>query len=176
MRYRILLFILACCFVGNTIAKDETGNYTLYLVRHAEKHLDGRPDPGLTKYGTGRSELLAYWLSDRDIKDVWSSDYKRTRETAEPVLSRFGLQISIYDAGNLGALSEKLLSRKNNAVIVGHSNTTPDLARLLCQCDINDMDEMEHDRLIVVSVTDNGTNVETYRQNNPPQPWPAITK
>jgi broad specificity phosphatase PhoE len=176
MRYRILLIILACCVIGNTFATDENNSYSLYLVRHAEKFADGRQDPGLTKYGIGRSERLAYLLKDRNIEDVWSSDYKRTRETTEPLLATLDLKLKIYDARDLGALVENLMSRRNNALIVGHSNTTPDLARILCQCDIADMEETEHDRLIVVSVTDNGTHVEIIQQSNPPQPWPAIAK
>jgi len=176
MYFRTLLMIIACCFVGNLSATEKDGSYNLYLIRHAEKYQDGRQDPGLTKYGIGRAELLADLLADKDIKDVWSSDYKRTRETAEPLLSLLALEMSIYDARDLPVLAEKLMNRQNNAVVVGHSNTTPELARLLCQCDIDDMDDSEYDRLIVVSVTETGVQVETFRQRNPPKPWPTIAR
>ena len=67
--------------------------------------------------------------------------------------------------GDLPALANELLEDRNNALIVGHSNTTPDLTRRLCQCDISDMDESEYDLLFVVSVFGGETKVETLRQS-----------
>lgn len=43
---------------------------------------------------------------------------------------------------------------------------TPELARLLCDCKIEDMDESEYDRLIVISVVDGKSRVVTLQQNN----------
>ena len=166
MRLRILLFLLACCFIGNATATGKDSGYTLYLVRHAEKQADGSRDPALTETGKKRSEQLAVWFQKKDITEIWSSDYKRTRDTARPLLTRLDLELSIYDPGNLPGLVKELLHKKRTALIVGHSNTTPELARLLCGCFIEDMDESEHDRLIVVSVTDTETQVKTLQQNH----------
>jgi len=170
MRYRILLFILTCCFVGNTHATDKNNSYTLYLVRHAEKQLDGSRDPVLTVTGENRAEQLANWFQHKDIRVIWSSDYHRTRDTAKPLLSRLGLKLSIYDPGDLPGLASQLLQKQRTALIVGHSNTTPDLARLLCDCFIEDMDESEHDRLIVVTIDSTGTKVKTLQQHQLFQP------
>jgi 2,3-bisphosphoglycerate-dependent phosphoglycerate mutase len=170
LRSRILLILLIACLTACTTAPASKDNYTLYLVRHAEKQADGSRDPELTEAGTQRSENLARWFEDKDIRDIWSSDYKRTRDTAKPTLSKLGLKLKIYDAHDLSALSETLLSNQNNALIVGHSNTTPELARLLCNCEIEDMDESEYDRLIVISIDNSGAQVRTLTQNNLPQP------
>jgi phosphohistidine phosphatase SixA len=70
-----------------------------------------------------------------------------------------------YDPGNQSALIKQLLDRQHNALIVGHSNTIPELARLLCKCKIEDMDDSEHDRLIVVAVIDGATMIGTLQQN-----------
>ena len=164
MRIQILLILLSCCFIGNASAAGKDGNYTLYLVRHAEKQSDGSRDPALTQAGKQRAERLAAWLQDEDIQNIWSSDYIRTRDTAMPMLSNPGLELSIYDPRDLAALAENLLEKQHNAVIVGHSNTTPELARLLCHCDIQDMDESEYDRLIVVSVASGEARAETLQQ------------
>ena len=165
MRVQMLLFLLAACLVGCATAPEADTSYKLYLVRHAEKQPDGSRDPVLTETGEHRYEQLANWFQDKDINDIWSSDYKRTRDTAKPLLSRLGLELIIYDPRDLPALAGHLLNRQHNALIVGHSNTTPDLARLLCHCDIEDMDESEYDRLIVVSVTDGKTQVEILQQD-----------
>ena len=49
MQLRILLIFSACCFISNTYAIDSDSAFTLYLVRHAEKQLNGSRDPALTK-------------------------------------------------------------------------------------------------------------------------------
>lgn len=170
MQSRILLFLLICCLTACTTAPVSQENYNLYLVRHAEKQTDDGRDPELTEAGMHRAENLAGWFEDKDIRYVWSSDYKRTRDTAKPTLSKLGLKLKIYDAHDLSALSETLLSNQDNALIVGHSNTTPELARLLCDCDIDDMDDSEYDRLILISIDSSGARVGTLTQNNLPQP------
>ncbi len=165
MRIRLLIVLLACCFISNTNASDEDANYTLYLVRHAEKQQDGGRDPELTKEGKARSKQLANWFQDKNIKDIWSSDYKRTRDTAQPLVSRLGLKLSVYDPRDLAGLAVKLRKNQRTALIAGHSNTTPELARMLCDCSIEDMDESEYDRLIVISVTSGKTEARTLEQD-----------
>jgi len=164
MRIRILIFLLACCFVCSANANDASNSFKLYLVRHAEKQLDGGSEAVLTEAGKKRSQQLANWFADKDIQDIWSSDYIRTRDTAKPSVSQLGLDLNIYDAGKLADLAEKLLEKQRTALIVGHSNTTPDLARLLCHCFIEAMDDAEYDRLIVISVRDGKTRVKTLQQ------------
>ena len=166
MRLRVLIVILACCFIGNTTASDTDNSYTLYLVRHAEKQSDGSRDPALTEAGRNRSEQLANWCQDKGITEIWSSDYKRTRDTANPLVTRLSLELSIYDPRNLADLVKELSHQQRTALIVGHSNTTPELARLLCDCFIEDMDESEYDRLIVISVVGSRPQVRTLRQNH----------
>jgi len=170
MRLRILIFFLTCCFIGNATAADKDSSYTLYLVRHAEKQADGSRDPALTEIGKHRSEQLAVWLQDKNITETWSSDYKRTRDTAKPLATGLGLELTIYDPGNLPDLVKKLRRHQRTALIVGHSNTTPELARLLCNCFVEDMDESEYDRLIVISISNTETRVRTLQQNHLLQP------
>ena len=166
MRIRFLFLFLLCCSFANAGASQQDNNYTLYLVRHAEKQADGSHDPALSGTGRSRSEQLATWLQDNDIQDIWSSDYRRSRDTAMPLLSMLGLELKLYDPRDLPALVSELLENHNNAVIVGHSNTTPELACLLCHCVIADMDESEYDRLIVVSINGQETRVETLAQSS----------
>ena len=170
MHLRILLVLFACCLTGNVSATDNDHTFTLYLVRHAEKQQDSSRDPELTEPGRYRAGQLAKWLLDKNISDIWSSDYKRTRDTAKPLLSSLGLELNIYDPRNLTTLAEQLRTKAHMAFIVGHSNTTPELARLLCQCSIADMEESEYDRLIVISVDGSKTQVKTLQQNHLRQP------
>jgi phosphohistidine phosphatase SixA len=165
MRILVLFILMLAVVIGSACTAQPDDDYTLYLVRHAEKQADKGKDPGLTEAGNYRSEQLAQWLQNKGIRKIWSSDYQRTRNTAGPLVSKLGLKISLYDPRDLPALANELLEDGNNALIVGHSNTTPDLTRLICQCDINDMDESEYDLLFVVSVSDGETKVEILRQS-----------
>lgn len=169
MYIRFLLIVLSFCLSGNTMATND-GPFTLYLVRHAEKLQDDSRDPELTEAGKLRADKLAGWLNGKDITDVWSSDYIRTRDTATPFATENKLDLKIYDPRDLDKLAEQLLKNQHNAYVVGHSNTTPQLARILCQCTIADMNESEYDRLIVISVDEGETQVKTLNQKTLFQP------
>lgn len=165
MRISVLLVIFSCGIIGSAQVSGQETSYTLFLVRHAEKQADGSHDPKLTETGKKHSMQLANWFEDKNIREIWSSDYRRTRNTAAPLLSRLGLELDIYDPGDQVNLAAKLLARQNTALVVGHSNTIPELARLICHCLIKDMDESEHDRLIVISVNSTEIRVSTLEQN-----------
>jgi broad specificity phosphatase PhoE len=170
MRISILLAIISCCIIGSAQVPGKETGYILFLVRHAEKQVDGSHDPGLTETGKKRSIQLANWFADKNIREIWSSDYRRTRNTATPLLSRLGIELGIYDPGDQVSLAANLLQRQNNALVVGHSNTIPQLARLICRCLISDMDKSEHDRLIAISVNGAEIRVRTLRQSHSFQP------
>jgi broad specificity phosphatase PhoE len=162
--------ILTFCCVAGAAAHSGDDGFSLYLVRHAEKQADGSQDPALTPAGKRRSELLAGWLADKEILKVWSSDYKRTRDTAIPLLNDSGLELAIYDPRDQDAFATTLLREQQNAVIVGHSNTVPELARLLCHCDVDEMAESEYGRLLVISVAHGEISIQTLQQDQLFQP------
>ena len=121
--------------------------FGIHLFRHAEKQA-GSPDPGLTELGQARAEFIAHYLGSdpTTVKQVWSSDYARSRDTAMPLADKLGVEIRLYDPRNLPALREKLLQEKSDAVVIGHSNTTPELAAILCDCKIESMAESDYER------------------------------
>ena len=59
---------------------------TVVVVRHAEKVMDGSPDPALTDEGQARAALLARFFGDRRLKDhidaIYVSPALRNRLTA----------------------------------------------------------------------------------------------
>jgi len=164
MRCGILALILLACVAGTAVAGESGDHYELYLVRHAEKLADDGDDPGLTEEGKRRSEQLAGWIRDKGIEDIWSSDYRRSRDTAIPLAGMLDKELKFYDPHDLPALAASLRANQRNALVVGHSNTTPDLARLLCVCFIPDMDDSDYDQLIVVGVSGENRSVEILSQ------------
>jgi phosphohistidine phosphatase SixA len=163
MRGRILI-LFVCITVAASVGKA-SDHYTLYLVRHAEKLLDDGDDPGLTDAGMQRSAQMAGWLRDKGITDIWSSDYRRSRDTAAPLAAMLGSELQLYDPRDLPTLVKNLRENRHNALIVGHSNTTPDLARLLCVCVVGDMDDTDYDQLLVVTVAGDDTVVKVLSQD-----------
>lgn len=111
-------------------AENEQTSATYYLVRHAEKELSG-DDPVLSAAGYARAEALASTLSGVEFDGVFSTDTRRTRDTAAPTLADTNLALQLYDGRALDVFAKEMLKLDGNYLIVGHSNTTPQLAEAL---------------------------------------------
>lgn len=123
---------------------------TVFLVRHAEKVDDSR-DPELSEVGRQRALELVKILGSAKIDYIHSSDYIRTRKTAEPIARSYGITTEIYDAGDLESLVQKLRKYGGTHLVVGHSNTTPSVVDLLGGDSGSAIDEAsEYDRLYIV--------------------------
>ena len=129
------------------------GIYTIYLVRHSEKEVSASmygSDPPLTPCGKKRSESLSKFLKDVPIEVIYSTDYIRTKNTALPTAQLKGLDIQQYDGEALEDFSKVLLRRKQDALVVGHSNTTGVLAGLLTGQEIGEFDLDIYNRIYQV--------------------------
>ncbi|PKI17763.1 SixA phosphatase family protein [Colwellia sp. 12G3] len=121
-------------------------NFTLYLVRHAEKQTDSK-NPALTQCGKERAKQLATLLSTANIKSIYSTSYQRTLSTAAPLSNAQKIAIKNYNPQQLEQFSLHLKQRKENALIVGHSNTTPQLTQLLSNHNVAELSEKEFQNL-----------------------------
>ena len=119
------------------------------LVRHAEKVDDSR-DAELSETGRARAEVLAALLKDMKIDTIYSSDYIRTRDTARPLAEALGLELELYNPGDLEALATKLRAAEGRILVVGYSNTTPRLVGLIGGEPGTDIADDEYDRLYIV--------------------------
>lgn len=136
MKNFIFLFvflIFACSSSEDANAQNEKDIFTIYLVRHSEKDLfaNNPLDPPLSPCGEQRSENLSSFLKDVHLDVIYSTDYVRTKSTARPTANAKGLEIEQYDAQELKDFSQLLIDRQQDALVVGHSNTTGVLAGLL---------------------------------------------
>lgn len=127
----------------------------IFLVRHAERADDGmmtgEEDPHLSDTGYARAELLATLLQDVGLTHIHSSDYIRTRETGAPAASRAGLEVVTYDVRALEDFAEELLATPGRHLVVGHSNSTPQLVAALGGDPHGEIQTMEYDRLYLLS-------------------------
>lgn len=168
MKIKLIFLLVAlsvCCACENDSVNRATSNnlHGVYLVRHAEK-LTGK-DPSLTNAGKERAETLAQFMSDKELTHIHSTNYKRTLETAAPVAAQTDIEIQIYDPSNLETFAGVLQSTPGIHLVVGHSNTTPQLARALGADPGSEIDEQsEYDRLYVIHLSPGvpTNNIERY--------------
>ncbi len=141
----------ALMIIGLTVCLLPAGQAaTLYLVRHAEKQSD-QSDPELTTQGQCRAVFLAELLHASGIEEVFSTDYRRTQATAMPLANRLGVEVTRYDPRQLELLAKQLADSTTDTLVVGHSNTTPELVRLLGGS-AADMPETDYQRLYQISI------------------------
>ncbi len=142
-------------------ALDEARPPTVvYLVRHAEKSEINPSDPGLSEAGQTRAAVLTHLLKDAPLDAVWSTDTRRTRNTAAAVAEAADLAVELYDPRGIAAFAESLKARGGRHLVVGHSNTTPGLVEALGGDPGSGIVDPEYDRFYIVTVGPTG-HVET---------------
>lgn len=164
---KLCLFVVCTLLLPSCLASD---NFTLYLVRHAEKQADTK-NPALTQCGKERARQLATLLSTANIKSIYSTSYQRTMSTAAPLSNKQNIAIKNYDPRQLELFAVHLKQRKENALVVGHSNTTPQLTELLSEEKIPPMSEKQYQSLYQLQYIDGSLAVTTLTQPytcNPP--------
>lgn len=135
----------------------------VFLVRHAERAEDGTSDPPISDVGAERSRLLAEMLSDVGLTHIHTTDLNRTRSTGQPAADAAGLGMTVYDPRDLHAVANEISSTPGRHLVLGHSNTTPELVAALGGDPGLPIDEMEYDRLYIVTVTVDGVSTVLLR-------------
>ncbi|MEO5754828.1 MAG: phosphoglycerate mutase family protein [Chthoniobacterales bacterium] len=125
----------------------------IFLVRHAERADAGGPaqsDPGLSQIGRARAATLATQLRDANIATIYSSEFKRTQQTAAPLAASLGIKVQTVPAKEDKALLARLKNGEGNAFVVGHSNTVPENIRALGVSTPVTIGESDYDDLFLV--------------------------
>ncbi len=123
--FSLLLTVLAACLFTSC------STTTVYIVRHAEK-VDETDSTDLSPAGKQRAMALANTLADRGIDSIFTTPYRRTRQTAEPLAQRLAIRSVAYPASPPDALVRRVNRMRNQTiVVVGHSNTILPIARRL---------------------------------------------
>lgn len=139
LRFRIFPTVIFFLLCAAPVAYGQSTAKTIVLVRHAEKmaatEMDKTGDVDLSPDGRERAQRLMNAIS-RKYKphEIFSTAYKRTRQTAEPTAKKRGKEIQTYDpAKHADLVAQMMASKTDHYLIVGHSNTIPALANLLAK-------------------------------------------
>lgn len=161
----VTLLIAFAVFCQTAIAQEEFKPITVFVVRHAEKENEPKQDPPLTKEGVARSQELARILAGANIKAIYTSQFARTKLTAEPLVAKSGAAVTSLtlkpNPSNLRLISDestaelinKIMQRPGESVLViGHSNWMPDVIKMLGGDTVPTIDEQKFDDLFIVTV------------------------
>ncbi len=127
------------------------GETSLLITRHADRIAS---QDALSPEGLVRAQELVHVGEKSGVVAIYHSDTERARQTATPLATALGLTPVVYPANNTDALVSQILAdhRGEKVLIVGHSNTVPQLISAAGGPSIPDIAADEFDNLFVVSV------------------------
>jgi len=159
----VLTTLLLCVVMAS--AQDNFQPKTVFLIRHAEREDEPRQDPPLKKEGVARAQELARLLANAGIKAIYTSQFARTKQTAEPLATKLGLTLAAISlksnpanprqiaAESTSEVVNKIMERTGeNVLVVGHSNSIPDVIKMLGGDVVPTIDERKFDDLFIVTV------------------------
>jgi len=148
---RAACLLLLAAFVVPAAAEAQNA---VIVVRHAENKGDK-----LTEAGVRRAERLASMLRGAGVTAIYSTDTKRTIGTATPLSKALEVPIRIYGSGGGQAPIDatafvRQLARDHSGdivLVVGHSDTIPDLLKALrCPGEVTIAPDSHDDLFVVV--------------------------
>jgi phosphohistidine phosphatase SixA len=134
------------------------------IVRHAEKAAYGGNDPDLSSAGHARADALARILKDSGITAIFTSEFKRTQETAAPAATSTHVTPTVVAAKDTGALVGKLHQLNGNALVVGHGDTIPNIVKALGINSSVNIPDADYSELFIVIL---GDKPELFRLHYP---------
>lgn len=148
----MLLFVF---MISTTIsyAQDDPTNY--YFIRHAEKDRSDatNKNPNLTTEGEKRAQDWSMILKDIELDAVYSTNYNRTLQTANPTAQSQNLEVIKYDPRALYDDVFQTATRGKNVLIVGHSNTTPAFVNtVIKEKKYDNIDDSNNGNLYVITI------------------------
>jgi phosphohistidine phosphatase SixA len=140
---------------------------TVFLVRHAEKaEIPNDNNPPLNEMGRWRAQVLAHTLGKAGIKAIYTSQYLRTKQTAEPLAKQLGITPTVVTLNPSSTNPREISSESILAIVrdiqqrhageavlvVGHTNSVPPVIRMLRSDVVPAIDEQTFDNLFVLTI------------------------
>lgn len=164
-RGRPVLFVIAM-LLGGSVRATSAADQVVFIVRHAERATTpaGQPagpgmmadDPPLSPAGHERATKLAAILASSEVKHIFTTEYLRTRETAAPAAERLNIKPVMGAARDPQTLIDRIKAVQGNVLVVGHSNSVPDLLTRLGVKQAITIGDNEFDNLFIVVRRDAG--------------------
>lgn len=126
---------------------------TVILIRHADRTSSTNSDPPLNTKGEARAQQLIHVLGQSGIEALYHSHFTRSKQTAQPLVAHLpGIATKQIDAA-LEIKNDILANHAGKAVLViGHSDTVPDLINQLSESHMPMINDREFDNLFIVTL------------------------
>jgi broad specificity phosphatase PhoE len=156
---RTLAVVLTIGCVLGVATAAAAADQVIFVVRHAERAdaAGGPPpagmmanDPPLSAAGIERARRLAALLASADVKHIFTSEFQRTRQTAAPLSEATRIPPVTASSRDASALAQQVRSAAGNVLVVGHSNTVPDLLKELGVTTPVAIGDTEYDNVFVL--------------------------
>ena len=132
MRRAASMMMIAMLVVlsGCSSARQASITPDIYVMRHLHTPA-GVTDPDLTKDGHRAALQLVNWFKRDRPAVIYVSSTKRAQQTAAPLARSLGITMKIYDPADTPALVSAVSRETRTVLVVGHSNTVPDIIERL---------------------------------------------
>ena len=161
LKHAMLAGLIVVAFAAS--APTAGAQTTIFLVRHAERADAGgggmAADPALSAVGRARAQSLAGMLKDTKLTAVFSTELKRTQQTATPTAQAQHLTVTTVPSVKTAALVEKLKAATGAVLVVGHSNTVPEIVAGLGIATPVTIDDQDFDNLFIVTTGEHSSLV-----------------
>ena len=152
MKIWTLFFVLLATVSLAQSANENVKPTTLILIRHAERGNDGSNDPPLSEEGTNRAARLVETLKNTGITAIYSTDYKRTRNTVAPLAQAKSLEVKLYEPMKEEEIKQIINQNRGGTILIcGHSNTTPWTANYLTGEKLEYFKDTDYGNILIVT-------------------------
>lgn len=155
----LLIFTIALLSITTSFSQEEknTEATTYYFIRHAEKDRSDKTNrnPHLTEIGQKRAAHWSQILTNVKFDAVYSTDYNRTKETAQPTATKNNVELTLYNPRNMNGKDFSANTKGKTVLVVGHSNTTPMFVNaVLGNKKYENIDDNNNGNLYIVTIID----------------------
>ena len=150
------LFAAALALCSSVAFAQPPEGGVVVLVRHAEKAAEPAGDPALSPAGVARSQALAAALRDAGVTAILTTQYRRTRDTAQPLAQARGIAAEVVSAASGEAHAQEVAAAVRRhaggvVLVVGHSNTVPAIIAALGGPRLPDLCDAAYAELFVLT-------------------------
>jgi phosphohistidine phosphatase SixA len=156
---RALVPVLVVLIVPVPEVVAASAHQVIFVVRHAERAATNDPtaskrmmadDPPLTPAGQARAARLATMLASAGIQRIYTTEFQRSRQTAAPLAEKLKITPVMAAANDPAPLLQQLQRSTGNVLVVGQSNTIPDVLKKLGVKDTVTLADDQYDDLFIV--------------------------
>lgn len=126
---------------------------TIVVVRHADK-IDDSHDAVLSPTGEAQARRLAHVLKDLGISTIYTTQFKRTIQTAAPLADLLKIKPLAYEQTDVDGVVKAIQQKhaKEFVMVVGHRSTVPKILTQFGASEPVALGSSEYDSLFILTL------------------------